>query len=179
MSVECSMFAISAERFQALRGNPAAIKDEVILRQALDHLAVMSVFKRCMSEREVLAQIRVCQRNVDMIDNPTMRRQIRHERLTTAWRKNERPRKLRGRGRFGKSCFEEAKMADGKICCPSCGSENDCGMAKGEATCWCFAMPHLLPVSAADEAARCYCRACLTQLIAERTRSGTLLPDRP
>jgi Domain of unknown function (DUF1877) len=70
------MFAIGAERYQALRGNPAAIKDEVILRQALDHLAVMSVFKRCMSEREVLAQIRVCQRNVDMIDNPTMRRQL-------------------------------------------------------------------------------------------------------
>jgi hypothetical protein len=70
------MFAIGAERYQALRGNPAAIKDEVILRQALDHLAVMSVFKRCMSEREVLAQIRVCQRNVDMIDDPTMRRQM-------------------------------------------------------------------------------------------------------
>jgi hypothetical protein len=70
------MLAIGAERYQALRGNPAAIKDEVILRQALDHLAVMSFFKRCMSEREVLAEIRVCQRNVDMIDDPTMRRQM-------------------------------------------------------------------------------------------------------
>ena len=29
-----------------------------------------------MSEREVLAEIRVCQRNVDMIDDPTMRRQM-------------------------------------------------------------------------------------------------------
>jgi hypothetical protein len=89
----------------------------------------------------------------------------------------EKMRATEGAGRF--ECFEEAKVSDGKICCPSCGSENDCGMAKGEATCWCFAMPHLLPVSAADEAARCYCRACLTQLIAERTRSGTLLLERP
>lgn len=29
-----------------------------------------------MSEREVFAEIRVCQRNVDMIDDPTMRRQM-------------------------------------------------------------------------------------------------------
>jgi hypothetical protein len=55
VSVECSVLAIGAERYQALRGNPAAIKDEVILCQALDHLAVMSFFKRCMSEREVLS----------------------------------------------------------------------------------------------------------------------------
>src|SRR4030095_6288999 len=82
-------------------------------------------------------------------------------------------------GPFGKSRFEEAKVSDRKICCPSCGGDNDCRMAKGEATCWCFAMPHLLPVSAADEAARCYCRACLPPLLADRPRSGTLLPDRP
>jgi hypothetical protein len=44
MSVQCSMLAIGAERYQALRGNPVAIKDAVILRQALGHLAVVSFF---------------------------------------------------------------------------------------------------------------------------------------
>jgi hypothetical protein len=88
MSVKCTMLAIGAERYQALRGNPAAIKNEVIFRQALDHLAVMSFFKRCMSEREVLAEIRVCQRNVDTIDDPTRRRQMaeRYVRETRACR---------------------------------------------------------------------------------------------
>jgi len=70
-------------------------------------------------------------------------------------------------------------VSDGKTCCPSCGSKNDCGMAKGEATCWCFAMPHVLPVSATDEAVRCYCRVCLTRLIADRTRRGNRNHDRP
>jgi hypothetical protein len=72
----CSMLAIGVARYQALRGNPAAIK-RGILRQALDHLAIMSVLlQEMLSEREVLSEIRVCQRNVDMIDDPTMRRQM-------------------------------------------------------------------------------------------------------
>lgn len=66
MSVECSMPAISAERYQALRRNQKAIKDEVILRQALERLAVVSSFKPCMTEREMLAEIRVSQRNLNV-----------------------------------------------------------------------------------------------------------------
>jgi Domain of unknown function (DUF1877) len=82
MSVECSMLAIGAERNEALRRNPKAIKDEVILRQALDHLAVMSSFKTCMTEREVLAEIRVSQRNLNIVDDPVLRQQMaeRYER---------------------------------------------------------------------------------------------------
>jgi len=70
------MLAIGAARYQALRRNPGAIKDEVMLRQALDHLAAMSFFKQCASEREVLAEIRIAQRNLDMIVDPMLRRQM-------------------------------------------------------------------------------------------------------
>jgi len=40
-------------------------------------------------------------------------------------------------------------------------------------------MPHVLPVSATDQAARCYCRACLARVIAASTRSAASGPDRP
>jgi hypothetical protein len=50
--------------------------------------------------------------------------------------------------------------------CPTCGDVNDCGMEKGEATCWCFALPHVLPVSE-TEGGSCYCSACLSRMIAE------------
>src|SRR5262245_66687873 len=75
MSVECSMLAISAERYDALRSNPRAVTDEVILRSALDHLAGMAFFKKNMSEAEVLAEIRAT-RHLDMVDDPRMRRQM-------------------------------------------------------------------------------------------------------
>jgi len=76
MSVECSMLAISAERYQALRSNPRGVTDEVILRQALDHLAVMAFFRKNMSEAEVLAEIRASRHHPDSTDDPTMRRQM-------------------------------------------------------------------------------------------------------
>jgi hypothetical protein len=60
MSVECSMLAIGAARHEALRGNPRAVTDEVILRKALGHLAGMSFLKQNMSEAEVLAEISFC-----------------------------------------------------------------------------------------------------------------------
>jgi len=58
----------------------------------------------------------------------------------------------------------EVVMSDGNIC-PTCASANDCAIEKDEATCWCFVMPHVLPVSSTEEASRCYCRACLTRAI--------------
>ena len=75
MSVECSMLAISAVRYDALRSNPRAVTDEVILRQALDHLAVMAFFKTNMSEAEVLAEIRAT-RHLDKVEDSRMRRQM-------------------------------------------------------------------------------------------------------
>jgi hypothetical protein len=75
MSVECSMLAISAERYEALRGDPRAVTDEVILRKALSHLASMAFFKKNMSEAEVLAEIRA-KRHLVIDEDPTMRRRM-------------------------------------------------------------------------------------------------------
>ncbi|MFC6282656.1 cysteine-rich CWC family protein [Polaromonas aquatica] len=40
-------------------------------------------------------------------------------------------------------------------------------MVTGDATCWCFAMPHAIPVPSTDKTkqAGCLCPACLQQLI--------------
>jgi hypothetical protein len=47
-------------------------------------------------------------------------------------------------------------------------------MANRDQTCWCCALPHVLPIAADD--AQCFCRACLEKLIDQRkvapSRSG-------
>jgi len=68
----------------------------------------------------------------------------------------------------------EAAIGDGRTC-PKCGDANECGMEKSEATCWCFALPHVLSVSETEQGGRCYCRTCLTQVIGER---GAYISDR-
>lgn len=62
--------------------------------------------------------------------------------------------------------------------CPVCGRENDCGMAKGQDTCWCFVLPHALALTAPEKAGYCYCRACLTRVIADRRESSKSQSDR-
>jgi hypothetical protein len=61
---------------------------------------------------------------------------------------------------------EIARVADAGIC-PTCGDASGCGMTKGETTCWCFALPHVMPLN--ENVERCFCRDCLMRLIAERT----------
>jgi hypothetical protein len=48
-----------------------------------------------------------------------------------------------------KGAMSAANVTEG--ICPTCGSANGCGMAKGEATCWCFALPHVVSVSKEDD----------------------------
>jgi hypothetical protein len=85
MSVEFSMLAVGAERYEILRSNPRAVTDEVILRQALGHLASMSFFEKNMSEAEVLADIRANHRNLDMVEDPAMAaRHVREDALVDA-----------------------------------------------------------------------------------------------
>jgi hypothetical protein len=43
-------------------------------------------------------------------------------------------------------------------------------MANGDERCWCFELPHVLPVSGGE--ASCYCKTCLEGLIAERRTLG-------
>lgn len=60
---------------------------------------------------------------------------------------------------------DESGVADA---CPACGGPVACGVANGEQACWCFALPHMLPMPTGGVEARCYCSACLKALIDER-----------
>jgi Domain of unknown function (DUF1877) len=75
MSVECSMMAVSPERYEPLRAEPRAVADEAILRGALGTLASMSYLRPHASEAEVLAEIRGW-RHMAMGEDPTMRRRM-------------------------------------------------------------------------------------------------------
>lgn len=52
------------------------------------------------------------------------------------------------------------------LMCPSCGANNSCGVAQGQAACWCMQLPPLQAEQAAAIAATCYCQNCLTELTA-------------
>lgn len=52
--------------------------------------------------------------------------------------------------------------------CPGCGKPAGCGMARGDDTCWCFDLPHRLPMPTHESDARCYCRVCLERHIANQ-----------
>ena len=53
--------------------------------------------------------------------------------------------------------------------CPACDQHFVCGMVAGAAQCWCYALPHSLPVPPLDAtvpgenpaSARCFCPVCL------------------
>lgn len=50
--------------------------------------------------------------------------------------------------------------------CTRCGTEFGCAMADGlDAPCWCTALPPVVLVPVAGEAAACWCPACLRQHI--------------
>jgi hypothetical protein len=60
--------------------------------------------------------------------------------------------------------------------CPICGGPNDCGLAAGDTTCWCFgaAIPPAalarVPDAARDQT--CICPACAGQTAAGRPSSA-------
>ncbi len=52
--------------------------------------------------------------------------------------------------------------------CARCEQEFECGFEEGKSTCWCFALPHVIPLSE-DEG--CLCPDCLKKKIEETTRN--------
>jgi hypothetical protein len=54
--------------------------------------------------------------------------------------------------------------------CPVCGGPVECGMSNGDERCWCFELPHVLPISEVGSMQLCYCADCLTERIADRVR---------
>jgi hypothetical protein len=52
---------------------------------------------------------------------------------------------------------------DNKVC-PNCGEAFTCDYAAGQARCWCFDLPNVLPMR---EDASCLCPTCLRSVIAQ------------
>ena len=74
----------------------------------------------------------------------------------------------------GKRRVMSAPTAGEGQLCPRCGHANECGMEKGETTCWCFALPHVVSVCETEQSDHCYCRGCLTRLIDDREGGGRI-----
>lgn len=59
--------------------------------------------------------------------------------------------------------------------CPQCGAEFRCGMAGGDATCWCAALPAFMPLPANPVAgtpeASCLCPECLKARLQQARRN--------
>ena len=51
--------------------------------------------------------------------------------------------------------------------CSHCGEALHCGATAGEETCWCFALPHTLPLPKENEQRGCLCNKCLDEAIAK------------
>lgn len=49
--------------------------------------------------------------------------------------------------------------------CPRCHNSFSCGVSGPEQSCWCAALPHIMPLQAAGS--DCLCPACLLQAIAQ------------
>ena len=56
--------------------------------------------------------------------------------------------------------------------CAQCGANFRCGIAAGEGTCWCFALPALITKQEAEASEGCLCPACLQEKLAVRQDSG-------
>ena len=46
--------------------------------------------------------------------------------------------------------------------CARCEQTFECGIEQGRSTCWCYELPHILPVC---EEAKCLCPDCLKKEI--------------
>jgi hypothetical protein len=58
--------------------------------------------------------------------------------------------------------------------CASCGSAFECGIEAGEMTCWCFDLPHVIPLDSIGSDDKtgvdCLCPTCLQQKIDDLTQ---------
>jgi hypothetical protein len=49
---------------------------------------------------------------------------------------------------------------NGDNACPRCGQKFTCGLAAAQERCWCFDLPHVIPMTDANREG-CLCPACL------------------
>lgn len=68
----------------------------------------------------------------------------------------------------------EPFVSSNESICPRCKTPFTCGAANGSAQCWCFDMPHVIPVEGIafpgenESFTGCLCATCLQELIAHR-----------
>ena len=57
--------------------------------------------------------------------------------------------------------------------CGRCGAEFHCGCVAGEASCWCAALPHAMPLPPGES--YCMCPPCLAEKVQDlaESRRGT------
>jgi len=65
--------------------------------------------------------------------------------------------------------------------CTRCGAAFGCAMVDGNdgAPCWCTRLPPVVALPPADEAAGCWCPACLAQHIAQQPVAAPPTPAGP
>lgn len=68
----------------------------------------------------------------------------------------------------------KTNQATGQVC-PECGAEFRCGAVAGEATCWCFDLPNVIPLDQIgddQQPAGCLCPECLQKRIKAVVENG-------
>jgi uncharacterized protein len=59
----------------------------------------------------------------------------------------------------------ESARPEPRETCPECGARFPCGALAGDDSCWCQAVPNVVPVPLSADA-RCLCPACLARRVA-------------
>jgi hypothetical protein len=68
--------------------------------------------------------------------------------------------------RANESTTASAPVFAASSVCSGCGAAFRCGMTAGDAQCWCYSLPHIVPLPTANAAAAsCLCPACLQALM--------------
>lgn len=61
----------------------------------------------------------------------------------------------------------EVTLSKEPLTCPRCGAQFTCGLALGEARCWCFDLPVKVPLSKKGAKEGCLCPNCMQTIVDE------------
>ncbi|MCB9456084.1 MAG: cysteine-rich CWC family protein [Anaerolineaceae bacterium] len=61
----------------------------------------------------------------------------------------------------------EVSLSQEPLTCPRCGAQFTCGLALGEARCWCFDLPAQVHLSKKGMKEGCLCPKCLQAVLDE------------
>ncbi|MCB9450634.1 MAG: cysteine-rich CWC family protein [Anaerolineaceae bacterium] len=70
---------------------------------------------------------------------------------------------------------QETTLSKEPLTCPRCGEPFTCGLAVGEAHCWCFDMPKKASIGKEQAQQGCICPKCLQALLDEMKAQGEMV----